>query len=330
MVSIISIFSHRGGQTDYEKARNDPATHNMPAENTLAAFKRVLDAGADGVELDVIRTKDNKLAVIHSANLQEHVFNRASESLGYVGDYTMKELQSNFRVGPRADGIIPELSEVMELIADYQKQGRKITLNIELKDVKGCDIPKSTKTDITPLLADYINQSKLNIDDIILSSFSLKDIVAAEKLNLGVKLAVLFDEKKTSGTPVYINDVDDKYLPFAPENIAMVNEKVPSLYAVHGEIKDVNETCLGEIKSKGLVLGTWSAAENHPLQEKSFLSQFKQMVEKHDVQVNVITNFTDEMKPALGLKEIFNSKKKINSFVERLSELKSSGMNKNI
>jgi glycerophosphoryl diester phosphodiesterase len=52
------VLGHRGAA----------ATH---PENTLEAFAGALDAGADGVELDVRRTADGALAVVHDATLPD-------------------------------------------------------------------------------------------------------------------------------------------------------------------------------------------------------------------------------------------------------------------
>lgn len=52
------IVGHRGAS----------ATH---PENTLAAFTAAKDAGADGIELDVRRTKDDVLVVHHDAHLAD-------------------------------------------------------------------------------------------------------------------------------------------------------------------------------------------------------------------------------------------------------------------
>ena len=45
-------FAHRGASSDYP-------------ENTLLAFEEGIKCGASGIELDVHKTKDNKIVVIH-------------------------------------------------------------------------------------------------------------------------------------------------------------------------------------------------------------------------------------------------------------------------
>ena len=50
-------FAHRGASGDYP-------------ENTLLAFKEGIKAGANGLELDVHKTKDGKLVVIHDEDVE--------------------------------------------------------------------------------------------------------------------------------------------------------------------------------------------------------------------------------------------------------------------
>jgi len=56
-------------------------------ENSLSGFKKAVELGIDGIELDVHMTKDKKLAVIHDGNLR-----RLTGTDGNIGDFTYKEL----------------------------------------------------------------------------------------------------------------------------------------------------------------------------------------------------------------------------------------------
>ena len=57
-------------------------------ENTLEAFQLAADQKADGVELDVQLTKDEKLVVIH-----DETIDRTSGGHGKVMDHTLEELK---------------------------------------------------------------------------------------------------------------------------------------------------------------------------------------------------------------------------------------------
>lgn len=95
-------------------------------ENTLAAFQKAVDLGADGVELDIQLTKDDQIVVIHDEKID-----RTSDGKGWVKDYTLEELRAfNYnRTKPEykhAD--IPTMREVFELL-----KPTGLFINIEIK-----------------------------------------------------------------------------------------------------------------------------------------------------------------------------------------------------
>lgn len=45
------VFAHRGDSSNYP-------------ENTMLSFKKAIEIGANGIELDVHKTKDNKLVMV--------------------------------------------------------------------------------------------------------------------------------------------------------------------------------------------------------------------------------------------------------------------------
>ncbi|MCR4907955.1 MAG: Gfo/Idh/MocA family oxidoreductase [Lachnospiraceae bacterium] len=115
----VVIWAHRGCSFRYP-------------ENTIPAFLRAAELpGITGVELDVQRTKDGALVVIH-----DETVDRTREGNGYVKDFTLSELQA-LKV-KRTDGgetepyYIPTLQEVFDALKPFcDKNGLKI--NIELK-----------------------------------------------------------------------------------------------------------------------------------------------------------------------------------------------------
>ena len=68
-------FAHRGFSGKYP-------------ENTMLAFRKALECGADGIEMDVQLTKDGELVVIHDERVD-----RTTNGTGNVRDYTLEELQ---------------------------------------------------------------------------------------------------------------------------------------------------------------------------------------------------------------------------------------------
>ena len=96
-------------------------------ENTMAAFRRAAELGADGLELDVQRSADGAVVVLHDADVR-----RTSDGTGPVASLSLPALRRldfggwfspAFRGEP-----IPLLAEVADFVA-----ARGLWLNIELK-----------------------------------------------------------------------------------------------------------------------------------------------------------------------------------------------------
>ena len=95
-------------------------------ENTMAAFEKAVEMGADGIELDVQLTKDGELVVIH-----DETIDRVSDGSGWVKDFTYAKLiKHNFnRTHPEYEHAqIPTLEEVYALIKPTD-----LTINVEIK-----------------------------------------------------------------------------------------------------------------------------------------------------------------------------------------------------
>lgn len=108
------IWAHRGASALYP-------------ENTLSAFQGAIDAGADGIELDVHLTKDGRLVVTHDENTV-----RVTGISEKIVDLTLDKIQSlnfaGFRPGLPFE-TAPTLDAVLDLIAPTN-----LTVNIELKN----------------------------------------------------------------------------------------------------------------------------------------------------------------------------------------------------
>lgn len=100
------IIAHRGA-SDYEP------------ENTLRAFQRAIDLGADMIELDVYLSADGEVVVIHDEDVS-----KTTDGTGRVSDLTLDELR---RLDAGKGESIPTLQEVIDLV-----RGR-CRLYVELK-----------------------------------------------------------------------------------------------------------------------------------------------------------------------------------------------------
>jgi glycerophosphoryl diester phosphodiesterase len=110
-------------------------------ENTLPAFERAIELGADAIELDVRLSSDHIPMVYHYFYLDV-----ITSATGAVFDYTCEQLRSLPVVGKNGMGSyqISTLMEVLEII------GGKIGLEIEIKGPE----PESAKI-VANILSDY-------------------------------------------------------------------------------------------------------------------------------------------------------------------------------
>lgn len=96
-------------------------------ENTLAAFRKTVEMGADGVELDIQMTADGELVVCHDEKID-----RTSTGTGLIKDFTLaelKELDFSYKFKDEyPEEKIPTMREVFELL-----KPTTLTINIELK-----------------------------------------------------------------------------------------------------------------------------------------------------------------------------------------------------
>ncbi|HMK95482.1 MAG TPA: glycerophosphodiester phosphodiesterase family protein [Candidatus Limnocylindrales bacterium] len=90
-------------------------------ENTIAGFEKALEIGVDAVELDVRKTKDNQLVVIHDEDVK-----RTTNCEGLVSELTLKEIKGFSTEGGEK---IPTLEEALDFL------DKKVKVFIELKEL---------------------------------------------------------------------------------------------------------------------------------------------------------------------------------------------------
>ena len=157
-------------------------------ENTLPAFAKAMEMGADGIELDVQMTKDGELVVCHDEKID-----RTSDGNGWLNDFTLAELRNfDFSYGYEAyKGVkVPTLREVFELFADTN-----MTINIELKT--GIMFYKGIEEKIVALTEEYGFMER-----VIFSSFNHLSVKRVKELRPVAKCAFLYADG-TIGMPEY-------------------------------------------------------------------------------------------------------------------------------
>ncbi|BDG80611.1 hypothetical protein BSF_23400 [Bacillus subtilis] len=112
---MTKIFAHRGASGHYP-------------ENTMIAFEKGIEDGADGIELDVQLTKDGRIAVIHDERLD-----RTTSLKGFVKDTVYDVLKTaNADAGHHqtvGDVRVPLLEDVLSWA-----EKKDFLINIELKN----------------------------------------------------------------------------------------------------------------------------------------------------------------------------------------------------
>lgn len=165
------IYAHRGASGEYP-------------ENTLLSFRKAIEAGVDGIELDIHLTKDDELVVIHDEEVS-----RTFRGEGFVNDYTLVELKAlvlaeryqQFSLYDQSweTEKIPTLEEVLELL-----KGTAVELNIELKTTMFPYVGLAEKA--VNLVKKYQYE-----EQVIYSSFHYPSLAAVKEADVFTKIAWL-------------------------------------------------------------------------------------------------------------------------------------------
>ncbi|MCM1451846.1 MAG: glycerophosphodiester phosphodiesterase family protein [Clostridium sp.] len=102
-----------GGQSNHVMIIAHRGDWRSTAENSLQAYQRCIDAGIDGIEIDLKMTKDSVLIIMHDETLD-----RTTTAKGKVSDYTWDELKECNLVSPirvKTRQTIPTFEDVLLL-----------------------------------------------------------------------------------------------------------------------------------------------------------------------------------------------------------------------
>jgi len=89
-------------------------------ENTIASFKKALEIGVDAVELDIRKTRDHQLVVIHDEDVK-----RTTDGEGLVRELTLKQIKGFSVEGGEK---VPTLEEALGFL------DKKVKVFVELKE----------------------------------------------------------------------------------------------------------------------------------------------------------------------------------------------------
>lgn len=161
----MQIFAHRGFSLQYP-------------ENTMTAFRKALEAGADGIEMDARLTQDGQIVIMHDPTID-----RTTNGKGKVRDMLLQEILG-LDAGIKK-GVVFENERVPMLEQVFAELGGKLLLNIEL-----CNYDEGDNRQLANQTVELIEKYKL-VDSVIISSFRFNNLVYVKDKNPGISCGLL-------------------------------------------------------------------------------------------------------------------------------------------
>ena len=212
------IYAHRGASA-------------LAPENTLAAFLLALQAGADGIELDVMLSQDKELLVIHDSTVD-----RTTDGSGKVAEMplaALRELDAGTRFGEKFRGEkLPTLNEVFEAV------GGKMRINVELKNYA------QPLDDLTSRVIALTERFHL-ADSVLLSSFNPINLSKARRQNPKIRRGLLV----SPGDRLMLG-AGGRLFPY---------------HALHPYYEDVTPEMAADLRARGKQLNTWTVDDPQAL-----------------------------------------------------------------
>lgn len=145
-------------------------------ENTMAAFKKAFQIGTNGIELDLQKTKDEKIVIFHDDKIDEK-----SNGTGKISDYTYKELLE-FDFGSWFSEEFE--NEKIVLFEDFMKEisSKDLILAIELKE-------EGIEKETLEIIKKYYNKA-----NVFITSFIYNALLNVRKLDKTIKIGWLIKE----------------------------------------------------------------------------------------------------------------------------------------
>ena len=148
-------------------------------ENTLAGFRKAVEIGSDGIELDVHLSRDGQIVVIHDERLE-----RTTDGSGLVGEKSLAELVELNAAAKFAGGAgvqrIPTLDQVFDAVGDACR-----LINIEIKS--GVVLYPGIEAKLVELV-----RRRGAADKVVFSSFNHYSLVELKRLAPEMAIGLLY------------------------------------------------------------------------------------------------------------------------------------------
>jgi glycerophosphoryl diester phosphodiesterase len=162
------IIGHRGASA-------------VAPENTIAAFREAIAAGADGIEFDVRLTKDRIPVIIHDSTLHRTAGLRSRVIDSTWSDLKSVDVGSWFPHGNFTNEPLPSLEQLFTLFKDND-----LGLYLEMK----CD-SQSEHLPLAQACCDLINRFSFK-QRVIVECFDLRALEVIKTIDAEIKTAALF------------------------------------------------------------------------------------------------------------------------------------------
>lgn len=189
-------------------------------ENTLKAFEKAIELGADYIEFDVHMTKDKEIVIIHDENTY-----RTTGHKGLIKNMNLKEIK---KLQCEEGEKIPTLEELIDLAKG------KIGLQCEIK-AEG----------MASALVDMFRNSSF-IENTIISSFNHKELKEVHKIEPDLRIASL----EPTGT--------DWTKEWTYQKQAVENAKNLECYAIHPLYRLINERLITFAHENNIRVHPWT------------------------------------------------------------------------
>lgn len=205
MILPTGVIAHRGAS-------------QIAPENTQVAFMLAHEMGATWIETDVMLTQDNVLILHHDDSLKRTTGMNALVSQTPFD--TIKQLNAGSWFSPDyAYARIPTLLDVLKWAREEQ-----VNFNLEIKPTVGTEVQTAT------LMMDMLKQEKIDPNTVLISSFSLKALGAAQKF----------------GREYYFGWLADN-----PNDLHVGLQSGLRFASIHLNVKYADEATVSDLKSRG-------------------------------------------------------------------------------
>jgi glycerophosphoryl diester phosphodiesterase len=241
--SIVRV-AHRGASSQFP-------------ENTLLAFRQAIEQGVDALEIDIHRTTDDELVIIHDPTLE-----RTTNGSGSVRNHSLPEIrQLDAGQGEK----VPLLTEVIQLARQAQ-----IRLCVEIKGANATEELAITIGVIQTLEAtDFLRQA-------IVTSFSSKALLRAKAIH--PQVSTMLDPSPQDGS-------------LTPHQIC-AQTLAASANCLSYDFRFLTPAIVTECRLSGLALWPWDPDEPDDIRQVLMLGVQGVMTNRPDALNMVLHDFT--------------------------------------